>query len=652
MYEPAVAEYEKFIQQNPTSTEIPSARFRAADCYFFLKDYRKASFYFDAFLKEFPSDSRSDLAQFRLGSAYFLLGKSGDATHTLTKLLITSKDEAIRGGAVFYLAKTQNAASRSRRGQALLAKLLKNYPQSEYASYAGVVMGDSFLKEGRFDDALNAYQIAASNKEPADLVSEASLKIAETYFQIKDYKKARDAYEIVQKLPNSEAWLEDVTTGLFYCEIYLKNPSSAKKIWEENESLLLKSHDGASMAQGAALIYFADKNYPKALELFNQCRPTDTVLYKKAACLAALGQKNETQAVLERLAREYPKSEFTPRALLELSQIYMDVKDYERAAEFSKELVERFPKNEWVDLAHYKQGVALTALGRPKEALLSFEEILLGNPFSKLYAESLYGAAVCAKQLKDTPKEQTYLEQFLKATPTHALAVSVKSRLAVLYFDAQTFDSAAEIVKEALLQNSKIEITSNQALWLCQYLLDHSDYDVLTKALAEIPKRFPSENLQHEIDFLTAENWMGLKKPKTALEFYDKSIGDNASGKFVAHAYLGLGVANAAEGRFSNAEVFFNKALGFQKETAVSARARFELASLRLREGQTEEAAKAFMLVAVLYDDAKYSSIALYKAGECFTASGQIENAEHAFEELKNRYPKSEWAKKAEGFNG
>ena len=59
-----------------------------------------------------------------------------------------------------------------------------------------------------------------------------------------------------------------------------------------------------------------------------------------------------------------------------------------------------------------------------------------------------------------------------------------------------------------------------------------------------------------------------------------------------------------------------------------------------------EGAAKAFMLVAILYDDPKFTPPALYKAGECFRTLGRVEDAQKAFLELKNKYPESDWARK------
>ena len=42
MYGPAISEYEKFIQANPGSPEVPSAQFRLADSYYFSKNQKKS----------------------------------------------------------------------------------------------------------------------------------------------------------------------------------------------------------------------------------------------------------------------------------------------------------------------------------------------------------------------------------------------------------------------------------------------------------------------------------------------------------------------------------------------------------------------------------------------------------------------------------
>jgi len=140
---------------------------------------------------------------------------------------------------------------------------------------------------------------------------------------------------------------------------------------------------------------------------------------------------------------------------------------------------------------------------------------------------------------------------------------------------------------------------------------------------------------------------MGMKDYAKAAKWYGRAIEANAEGAYVPHAHLGRGMAFAALGQDAEAGKSLSEALKYDHEIKVAMRARFELANILLKTRQLEEAAKAFMLVAILYDDPKYTPPALYKAGECFRAIGKTQDAEKAFLELTTKYPDSEWSRKA-----
>jgi TolA-binding protein len=139
---------------------------------------------------------------------------------------------------------------------------------------------------------------------------------------------------------------------------------------------------------------------------------------------------------------------------------------------------------------------------------------------------------------------------------------------------------------------------------------------------------------------------MGRKDYPKALENYSEAIRLKPDGSYAPHAHLGSGIAYLAMGDMVAAEKEFNEAIAFDHEIKITMRARFEIANNRIREKNYMEAAKGFMRVAILYDDPKYTPLALYKAGECFVRIQRTEDAMKAFEELKTRYPNSKWAKK------
>jgi TolA-binding protein len=79
----------------------------------------------------------------------------------------------------------------------------------------------------------------------------------------------------------------------------------------------------------------------------------------------------------------------------------------------------------------------------------------------------------------------------------------------------------------------------------------------------------------------------------------------------------------------------------------VRARAYAGIARALKAQGDLPGAAKHFLSVAVLFDDAVLAPECLYEAAEAFRLSGRKADAAKVTDELLERYPQSDWAKKS-----
>ncbi len=734
MYAPAISEYEKFIVTNPQSPELASARFRVADSYYFSKNYRPAVSHFARFVADFPQDKRLGLAQFRLAAAHYYLEEMAPAIRIFLMLSKEGDDAELQSGALFYLAKAYDGKMKSEKSMEAFGELIGRFPQSEYASYAAVAIGDYHLEKDAFDRALEAYRIAAEKPEPVELAREARFKSAEIYFNQHDYVRAQDYYEkLFQEAVDAGQTATDARPmelrqkallGLFYCDYYTQNLEAALKRYEENRELIAKSPYEHEALYLLASLQADKKNSGAALETLDRLlsltglKPQlkEKAVFKKASLFAEEGKKEdslreldklfvetsgdkarayyEKGAVLEQMenitealenykvvlsqypateyakaalyqtallqlktndlitakanfsayAAKYPSDENAEKAYLQIVQIEIDGRDFERATEATARFIKNNPKSRFLDIAYYKQGLALTGLKRHAEALTAFSRI---HETSVLYPEALYGMATSLEHEGKVAEAMPYYEKITRSFPEHALAKEVLTRQVYLYIQAGDLPKASAFYQDFLLNKPQVKALPDAAFWLAQYLLDQQDYTALQKVLEVLPGRFSGEDYTHAIHFFMGESFMGQKDYTHALEYYKKAAELKPDGNYAPHAHLGAGLAQLGLGDAIAAEKNFTEALRFDQEVKVTLRARFEIASLRLKAGDLKEAAKAFMLVAILYDDAKYTPMALYKAGECFAQSGQAAEAAQAFTELKNRYPDSPWAKKA-----
>ena len=734
MYGPAITEYEKFLKANPHSPESASARFRYADSYYFTKDYASAIAHFELFLKEFQDDKRVPMAHFRLGTARFYQGNVALAIRDLTELSREAEDPILKSGALFYLAKALEEKGVMARSLTILRALASQEGDSEYATYAGVAIGDVHLRADDLEAALReGYLPAAHRTAPSELVHQAQFKVAEIYFSQKKYPDATPYYEKVLEASEAPELKEKALLGLFYCDYYDGNLARAERRYSMYQPLIDSSAERSEIGFLLASLLSEKKMYPEAIvklegviadpqteaslkekaqfkkisvmsemgqkelslktleEYFiGTPKNADKALSQKGELLAEIGKTDEALAVFQKLRQEFPVSpyaksalyqsavalvkagrsveaknsfrEYATRypedpdadlALLQVVQMDLDDKDFNAAFEGAEKLILEKTNSPRLDIAYYKLGVAATGLGRHGHAAFAFKKVADDFSSSKLYVESLYGIAVSLENARKLDEAIPAYERLLHDYPEHELAKEVLPRLGYLYIQNQDPGKALTHYEGLIFpaiggKSSSVPLETDGVFWLIQYLLDQGLYDRLERLLDALPARFPDKDLKHETVFFKAERAMGLKDYASAKGLYAEAIqASPTEGRYVPHAYLGLGTAQAALAEDGEAAKNFSEALRHDEEVKVSMRARFELANLRLKSRDYEAAAKDFMLVAILYDDEKYTPPALYKAGECFLSTGKKEDAEKAFLELKTKYPSSEWAKKA-----
>lgn len=378
MYGPAIAEYEKFLKHNPDSPDASSARFRYADSLYFSKDYAASIAHFDLFLKEHPQDKRTPVATFRLGTARFYQGNLPRAIRTFVRLSKTAEDPLIRYGAKFYLAKCIEQKGRNEaRALSIYEKIVQENPQNEYVSYAGIAIGDSYIKSKDYEHALIGYLAAASNENPAELSRQSKFKVAEIYFIRKDFSAASSFYQRVFEGPSygqEDDLKGKALLGLFYCDYHTSNLTAAQRRYSENRPFIESSEQRAEITFLMGSFLASQKKYEEALENLDEVisdnHAQDTLKekaqFKRISVLSEKGDKETSLKELEKVFIETPKS--ADRALFERAQLLTEIGKTDDAITVYKQLIEGHPGSEYAKDALYRMALVRMKAGRTAEA--------------------------------------------------------------------------------------------------------------------------------------------------------------------------------------------------------------------------------------------------------------------------------------------
>lgn len=88
-YDAAAAQFTAFLKANPGSKFAEDAQFKTAECYYELKDYKRAVLEYDQFQKKFPKSPNFPASMLKMGLCFEKQGKK-DVAETIYKDLIAT----------------------------------------------------------------------------------------------------------------------------------------------------------------------------------------------------------------------------------------------------------------------------------------------------------------------------------------------------------------------------------------------------------------------------------------------------------------------------------------------------------------------------------------------------------------------------------
>ena len=441
-YEKAVWEYESFVKNNPDSPLAPEAQYMKAMCYFRAEYYADAIKAWSELIEKYPNGSRVKqayeqmadtnfrarktddairnyedimkkypgtdlykLAMLRIGQSYYNDRKYDDAIPKLEAFMNAYPDDEKSIEALRFIVTISAKKKESVPQQAgpdgkplpppidapyveMLRKFVAAYPKSVAAGEAQYNLGYEYFHAEKYEDSIKEYQKCYIDYPRTESVPLAMFELGESYYRLKQYKEAAEAHtRFVTNFPdnlNVPGALYHIATACFFAEEYDKS---------------VKAND---------VLY----NNSKARAEYGK-----NIFINKLAALRKLKKWEETAGVYQQLLNEYPLKEEDkdkPEEVkqrqdweLEIPQLYMDAKNYRRAAVEYENLFKRIPAGDERGPEILTQtGACYTKLGEMNKAESVYLKLLEINPKgTDMWVKGLADLAQYyekKKRLKDT----------------------------------------------------------------------------------------------------------------------------------------------------------------------------------------------------------------------------------------------------------
>ena len=589
-YNEAINALQEYLTEYPSSPRRDEAYSHLANLYLVTKNYREA---LETFEKIKQRDTKQKgiyqkIAYFR-ALELFADKQYTEAIDLFRSSLENKTDPNTSAGATYWMAEAQYRLGMYDQSIANYRDFVKMPGASAQAYYAMVPynMGYVRMKQKQYAEAAGEFSTYIDSR-PADqrLLSDARLRLADSYFMQKQYSEAVAAYDQA---------------------IAIKVPETDYALFQKGLAIGVLGNISGKISSMQRLL----ADYPRS-------QYNDDARFEMGQAQMSLGKNADALQSFLKLATDYPNSSFVKRALLNTGLIYYNTNREKQALEMLKKVVADYPatpeareglaiiKNIYVetnqvdDYVKYAGDIPFANVSQAEQDSLTFRAI-----------ENRYMNGDCQKAVVDFAN---YLEKF----PNGIFSVNA-------HFYKADCDSRAGKFDEALagynyiISKPRNRFTENAFLKAADILYRNKDYKKALQMFERLEENAENPaNLNHSL--------LGQMRCNSKLGNHGIAIQqaqrlqatERLTPDMAAETYLAIGNASVELMRYEMAKNAFEEVLKqTQGEMAAEALYGLSLAEFKLKNYKEAEkqifklsgdfasydywVAKSFILLADVY---------------------------------------------------
>jgi len=672
-FDMALVEYIRFTQKFDTHPLADEVYYRMAECQRQLKQTEEARKSFLAVTRRWPGSEYAARAHFRLGEAAMEAKQTQQAATMFLAAAHQTQDEQVRVSAQFYLAKAQMELGQAAEALENFERVLRSKAGAAFHPYAEAMAGALWMRRGDLRKALAHYERAVALNAPPEVREEALYQVGAIHYTLKAYAEAAQAFRQFLKDFARSRWVTDAAVGLAHALYAAGKTHEAADVGRQWYGVAPKQAK-AELALMVAGSMREDKAYREAADWFAKAG-TAAGFAEEVRCAFLGGDYARAVERGEALLQSDPKNPFLESVMLVVAESLEAQKQWERAAQAYRALVDKFPQTRWAADALWHAATCWQQVPKLEEAVKDFDRVANQFPNDSRTEAALYQIGACYGQLDRNTEMVTAFSKLLTAFPKGVYTAEAcywvgsdqiarekweegaanieralelrpadnrkraSAKLVVAYYHLDKPEKAAEHVQALLDRGEGRLIAPEIYAWLGERLLAAGR----TEAAVPHLRRALESKIEPEVRARINESLAGLYRAQgqwdKAAAFYRDVLETDDKGPRGLAAAVGLAEALVRSGDYKEAQETLERLIEQHPEGPENARIRMLLGDLYVGLKQYRDAGRFYMSVAVLYDDPKVTPEALERAAAAFDACNREGDAAQARRELAQRYP-------------
>ena len=727
LYDLAVPEYQKYLDDYPGASGRANAYFSLGECYRNLSKPSNARTNFQRVLNDYGESEFAGPAAYALAEMAFTQKDYKTALPLFHQSAAKSKDAAVTLSARYFEARCLEALGQKDEAGDIYVQVAEAKNPNPYREDARVTAASIALSRGRKADALRQYEALAGETQKPALKAEATIRAGLIAVELEQTDKGKidkamsdKAMTLLQKgksLPEAGKWRLLAQLGIVRSEYqtgqYQQAIADYKKLQPQlpeearPEMMLLAANSERQLGHTAeAEAFYAeiinkypnreearDARYQRLINIYNsdpstlppevdaflESSPTperaDQAKLLKAEALYKQQNYLRAAPIYAELRASQLPAKLKVEAALKLGLCQVQLKDNAGIIEAFSYFVQAFPDSPQAPFAYTQRALAYQENKNFEQELSDLNTILTKYPGAREREAALQQKALILGEQQNSRGMVDTFRQLLREFPKSPVAAQAHFYIGKAAFEAQDYKTAlSELDTARRLNKEKYDKTAG-ILILSSYFAAHNRKALTNEVdnfMAAYPDGIiPPEILQwlgmecyNEKNFAGAEKYLGalgripspanvkpdfwfyLGDAAAKLQKFDES--EEAFGQYLqvatdpagkAKVLLKLGDVKVAAHKPDEAQKIAEQIMALQPEGQVNAEARLLAGDVQFERGRFEDAGKAFMGVALLYDDPAITPRALQKAAAAYQRAGKTDEADRLTKQLHEKYP-------------
>ncbi|MGK9477866.1 tetratricopeptide repeat protein [Melioribacter sp. OK-6-Me] len=445
---------------------------------------------------------------------------------------------------------------------------------------------------------------------------EVKLRLADSYFGMKNFTKASEIYEDLFKKENV---ITNAQNYYQYCQALYKAGKTAQAIIEFSNLQKLFPHsnynDDAQYVIG--WIYFQQNQYDWAIDNYLRLikeYPNSTLIpiayYSIGDSYYNMGQYDSALVYYGKVLNKYPNTSYIIDAVNGIQYAYIAKNEIEKAIKVIDDFIKQYPDQKYSDQFYLKKGDIYYSIGDYNKAINAYYDFINKYQKSNILKNAYYWLGKSAVNTKNDTLAIDAFNQVLNLSLTSDISISAALELSNLYSTRNQFNKAIEVL-------NKVITNAGESKRMPELLFTLALIEAKSNSLDKAYQTF-----------------------EKVINYYDGTL-------FADKAKVEVAKLELKQKRYANA-IPLLKEVAEKRLDDIGAEAQYQLGLAYMEQGEFNEAITAFVRIRSVfaaYDE--WFTKSLLRLGDCYLKLNDKKLAREMYRAVLRRHNSGDYADEA-----